>query len=114
MIKACLNTAIVVNVTSVCIAIEYPLGDKDINAAVIKINGRYPERGRTVNEKCKELAYVIDGIGQLTVEGKTVELKKGVVVLIEPGERFYWEGQNLEVFMPCTPAWYPKQHKKVE
>lgn len=114
MKEACLNTAKVVNVTDTCTAIEYPLGDKDINAVVIKINGRYPKQGRTVNEKCKELAYVIGGIGQLTVEGQTVELKKGAVVLIMPCERFFWEGQDLEIFMPCTPAWYPEQHKEVE
>lgn len=27
-----------------CLAIEYPLGESDINGAVIKLNGRYPEK----------------------------------------------------------------------
>lgn len=31
-----------------CTAIEYPLGDKDINCAVIELNGRYPDKGRVV------------------------------------------------------------------
>lgn len=35
----------------VCTAIEYPLGDKDINGAVIELNGRYPDKGRVVNLK---------------------------------------------------------------
>ena len=38
-----------------CIALEYPLGDKDINAAVVKLNGRYPEKGMAVNTECKEI-----------------------------------------------------------
>jgi hypothetical protein len=38
-----------------CAAIEYPLGDKDINCAVINLTGRYPVKGRVVNEKCKEI-----------------------------------------------------------
>jgi mannose-6-phosphate isomerase-like protein (cupin superfamily) len=95
-----------------CIALEYPLGDEDINAAVIKLNGRYPETGRAVNTNCKEMGYIVEGTGKLGVEDKTVELKKGDVVLIEAGEKYYWEG-NLIMFMPCTPAWTPEQHKLV-
>lgn len=99
--------------SKVCTAIEYPLGDKDINGAVIELKGRYPDKGRVVNLKCKELAYVMQGAGKVVVEGKGVKLKKGDMVLIEPGERYFWEG-NLVMFVPCTPAWYPKQHKEVK
>ncbi|MFB6076400.1 MAG: cupin domain-containing protein [Candidatus Aenigmatarchaeota archaeon] len=96
-----------------CIAIEYPLGDEDINGSIIELEGRYPEEGRTVNEECKEMAFVMEGSGKLEVEGKSVDLKKGDLVLIEPGERFFWKG-NMRMFMPCTPAWYPEQHKHVK
>lgn len=96
-----------------CTAIEYPMQDKDINAAIGKITGRYPDKNRVVNTKCKELAYVTSGSGKVVVEGKEYLLNEGDVVLIEPGERYYWEG-NLDVFMPCTPAWYPEQHQEVE
>lgn len=97
----------------VCIATEYPLGDKDINGAVVTLRGRYPDTGRVVNEKCKELAYIVRGSGKLVVEGQEVELQEGDLVLIEPGERYYWDGQMM-MFVPCTPAWYPEQHKGVE
>lgn len=100
-------------VTNSCIAYEYPLNDKDINAVVIEINGRYPHKGRTVNEVCKELAYVIDGSGRVVIEDQEFEIAEGTSILINPGEKFYWEG-NLKMFMPCTPAWYPQQHKEVE
>lgn len=96
----------------VCTAIEYPLGDADINAAVIKLTGRYPDTGWVVNEKCKEMAYVLAGSGIVCVEGKVCKLNTGDVVLIEAGEKYYWEG-TLELFMPCTPAWFPEQHKQV-
>jgi mannose-6-phosphate isomerase-like protein (cupin superfamily) len=96
-----------------CTATEYPLGDKDINGAVIEIKGRYPDKGRTVNLKCKELSYVIKGSGKVAIEGVESEINEGSLILIEPGEKFFWEG-NLTMFMPCTPAWYPKQHKEVE
>lgn len=96
-----------------CGGVEYSLDDKDINAAIGKITGRYPDKNRVVNTKCKELAYIISGSGKVVVEGKEYFFNAGDVLLIEPGERYYWEG-NFDVFMPCTPAWYPKQHKQVE
>lgn len=99
--------------SDVCVATEYPLGDKDINGAVIKLNGRYPDKGRVVNLKCKELAYIIKGLGKIMVEDREVKLKEGDMILIEPGEKYYWDG-NMTMFVPCTPAWYPEQHEEVE
>ena len=95
-----------------CIAIEYPLNDKDINAAVIQLKGRYPDTGQTVNTECKELVYVINGKGKLVCEGQEILLSQGDVVLIDKGEKFYWQGE-MDLFMPCTPAWYPEQHKQI-
>lgn len=99
--------------SDVCIATEYPLGDRDINGAVIRLTGRYPDEGRVVNRECKEMAYVIGGSGRLVVEGEELELEEGSLVLIEPGERYFWEG-DLTMFVPCTPAWYPEQHEEVD
>jgi len=96
-----------------CIAIEYPLGDKDINGAVIKLNGREPDKDRVVNLKCKELVYIISGSGKVVVEGKEIKFKQGDLILIEPGEKFYWQGKAT-MFIPCSPAWYPEQYKEVK
>ena len=96
-----------------CIAYEYPLGDKDINSAVIEIKGRYPHQGRIVNLKCKEIVHILSGSVLLEVEGKKVKLKKGDEVLILPKEKYYWDG-NCQIFTACTPGWYPKQHKEVK
>ncbi|PIS14017.1 hypothetical protein COT65_01115 [Candidatus Shapirobacteria bacterium CG09_land_8_20_14_0_10_47_13] len=97
----------------VCAAFEYPLGDRDINGAVIELTGRYPDKGRVVNLRCKELAYIVQGSGKLVVEGKEVELKQGDLVLVEPGERYFWDGK-MTMFVPCAPAWTPEQHREVE
>lgn len=96
-----------------CTAIEYPLGDKDINGAIIELTGRYPEEGRAVNMECKEMAYIIKGSGKVVVEGEETRIQEGDLVLIEPGEKFFWDG-NMTIFMPCTPSWTPEQYKKVE
>lgn len=96
-----------------CTAIEYPLNDKDINGAKIILKGRFPDTGWTVNLICKEIAYILKGSGKLVVEGKEYSVSRGDLAFIEPKEKFYWEG-NMEIFMPCAPAWYPEQHKVIE
>lgn len=96
-----------------CIATEYKMKDRDINGAVVEVLGRYPEKGRVTNEKCKELAYIIKGSGKIVVEGEEIELKEEDLIMFEPGERYYWEG-NLKMFVSCSPAWYPEQHREVE
>ena len=99
--------------SEVCTAYEYPFEDKDINGAVIKLSGRYPASGRVTNSVCKELVYIIHGIGRLVIEDKETKINSGDMMLIFPGEKYYFEGE-LEMLMPCTPAWYPEQHHEVE
>jgi len=96
-----------------CIATEYPWGDEDINGAVVVVKGRYPEKGRVTNEKCKELVFIMEGEGKIVVEGKEIKLKKEDMILIEVGERIYWDG-NMKMYVSCNPAWYPEQHKEIE
>ena len=96
-----------------CIVFEYPMGDKDINGAVVELTGRYPDKGRVVNQKCKELGYIIKGSGKIVIDDQEVLLLEGDLVLIEPGEKFFWDG-DLVMFVPCTPAWYSEQHIEVE
>ena len=107
------NQAEVYKNSDACTAIEYSLGDKDINGAVVESNGRYPDEGRVVNLKCKELAYIIKGSGKVIVEDKEAEFTKEDLILIKPGEKYYWEG-SFTMFVSCVPAWYPEQHKEVK
>jgi mannose-6-phosphate isomerase-like protein (cupin superfamily) len=96
-----------------CVVVEYPMGDKDINGALALISGRYPSQGFTVNEVCRELGFVVQGSGKVVIEGEDLQIREGDLVCIDPGEKFYWEG-NMTLFLPCAPAWDPKQHKFVE
>ncbi len=98
--------------SDVCTAVEYSMKDKDINGAVVKTEGRYPEKERVVNLKCKELVYVMEGSGEIVVEKENVKLKKGDLVLINSKERYFFDGDMI-MFISCTPAWYVEQHKKV-
>gem|GEM_PF-2374449 len=44
---------------------------------------------------------------KLIHQNQTREFKNSKV-----GERYFWDGQ-MTMFVPCTPAWYPEQHKEV-
>ena len=96
-----------------CTVYEYELNDPDINCATGTIEGRYPDKGYCVNEECKELIYVLEGFGTLNKEGEKINFKAGDVILINKGEPYYWEA-SCKIIMPCTPAWYPAQHRIVE
>ena len=75
--------------------------------------GRFPQKNWAVNRKCKEMAHVLSGAGILVVEGKKFSLKQDDVVLIDIGEKYYWEGK-MRLGIPCSPAWFPEQHEEVE
>ncbi|UCD04235.1 MAG: cupin domain-containing protein [Candidatus Woesearchaeota archaeon] len=95
-----------------CIAYEYPMGDKDINVALIKINGRYPNEGEVTNEVVKELSFVAKGFGKVVIDKKEYTLEEGDAILILPKQKYFFEG-DLELVISCNPAWYPEQHKQV-
>jgi mannose-6-phosphate isomerase-like protein (cupin superfamily) len=98
-----------------CTGYEYSFGDKDMNIAVVTVNGRYPETGYVMNEVCKEVGYVLSGRGSISVVGGDMRnLETGDAVMIQPGEKFFWQGDSLEMLMPCSPAFYPEQYKIVE
>lgn len=95
--------------------IDYPMTDPDINFAVIQIHSRSPKTGYQVNTACKELLYIMNGKGTLTLKekGETISFEKGDVLFIDKGECYAFEG-NFEAAVPCTPAWTSNQHKYVD
>lgn len=93
----------------VCIVTEYPSIDKDLDFAIVKISGRYPETKQAMNQRCKGIVYVHSGTGQVTVNQMSFTLNPGDVVLIEAGESFFWEG-NMTLHISCSPAFHIEQH----
>jgi len=96
-----------------CSGFAFEFGDKDLDIAVVTVDGRYPETGHLTNKVCKEIAYVLSGNGSVGVDNVVHELHPGDAVMILPGERFFWQGEKLKMLMPCNPAFYPEQHKEV-
>ncbi len=113
MKKISFKSAITKENGSACTVVEYPLANKNVDFAIATITGRYPEARRVVNQQCDEIAYVAEGDGILVLEDQTHPLKKGDVVIIEAGERYYWQG-NMKLMMTCRPAWSPEQHLVID
>jgi mannose-6-phosphate isomerase-like protein (cupin superfamily) len=96
-----------------CMVIKHDFNDDTISCALVKISGRYPEIGRVTNLKCKEIIYVQSGNGKVVVNEKEYLLNAGDSVLIEAGEKLYWEG-NMELFVACQPAFNSNQKQMVD
>ena len=93
---------------------EYGINDSDIDIAIPTINGNYPAAGFVVNEKSKELLYVISGTGKFATKADSVELNAGDQVFVDKDELFRYENcKDLVLVAACTPAWKPEQHKEV-
>jgi hypothetical protein len=100
--------------SDLCYGREYkPDGDSNkIDIAKISIRGEYPEGKRWgYLEESHEMAVVIRGKGYILTkkEGRT-DLVEGDVVYVEPKTRFKWGG-DMDMVVPCGPAFYPEQHK---
>jgi mannose-6-phosphate isomerase-like protein (cupin superfamily) len=96
-----------------CSGYEFDLGDKNLDGAFVSVAGRFPENGRVVNEECREIAYVLEGNGKIVINDQEFEIASGSLIVIEKGEKFFWAG-DFKLFVYCSPAWFPEQHKTVE
>lgn len=96
-----------------CTAFEYPTNDSKLNIARVEVSGRYPLSGSAVNKEVTELVYVASGEGRVSVNGTVEALSAGDVILIEPGEEIWWEG-NLTLIISCSPPWTLEQYKAIE
>ena len=96
-----------------CHVIEYEIGDQDLDFALVSLDGRYPETGRVINTKCKEIVYIQDGQGKVVVEGHSQDLKMGDVILINAGQKYFWES-CMTLTISCSPAFTIDQHQLID
>ena len=88
---------------------NYMLNSKNLDMVVVSIDGRYPSAGSRANMKNTFGCYVLKGTGEVTIKGKTFEIKKEDVFIIEPKKEFHIVGKQLKLLMSCTPA-YSESH----
>ncbi|MDO4199954.1 MAG: hypothetical protein Q4D57_04300 [Clostridia bacterium] len=108
------TNAIRINNSGVCELSEYSFENKNMDLGIATLTGRYPDKGYCVNSACMELIYVLEGDGNLCFADKSVDFSAGDSLLIDKGEKYYWETDYCKVAMVCTPAWNVEQYKLVE
>ncbi len=92
-----------------CYGRAYNPSGGTIDAAKISIRGRYPEKGWVYNEEAHEMVVVIRGKGWLETPDRRVALNVGDVACLESQER-YRLGGDLDLIVPCGPAFDPSKH----
>lgn len=93
--------------------LEYPLNDKNIDVSIVTLDGRFPKKDWSVNQKSKELFFILDGLAELTINNKNISFSKGDVVIIDPLEKYFWTGKAT-FLISCTPPWTSEQTKVVK
>lgn len=104
----------VFNNSPVCSVVEYSFGDSDLDLGLSTIEGRYPEKGFAINEKSKMIIYVVDGKGRLYVLDDMIYFEKGDTILINAGEKYYWDSEYCVISIVSNPAWSALQYKVVD
>lgn len=97
-----------------CLVREYDFKDKDVDIAKVIITGRYPKEGFVLNEKSKELIYIINGEGTINFENDFKIFSKGDSILIDKNTKFYWDSEYFEATITCTPPFDKNQYKLVK
>ena len=99
-----------------CTAHEYSSPTDALDAAVIDLNGRYPEDGFALNRECRALLYVVAKRGRVLSPESTgkdpIEVSQGSQVYIAPGEAYALEG-HMQLLYVSTPKWSPDQAERI-
>ncbi len=82
--------------------------------AEARIDGRYPEKGFSLNHQSDMLVYVLSGSGVVVYQSSGFELHANQVVSIEKETPYYFEGEDLRILMISAPAWNAEQYEQVE
>ena len=100
--------------SDVCFGKEYRPDTDAVDIAKISIRGRYPEQGWGYLEESHEMAVIVRGAGYIeTKDGEHEDLVAGDVVYVPPMQRFRWGG-DMDMIVPCGPAFNPTKHKLEE
>lgn len=100
--------------SDVCSVREYSFGDKDLDLGISTIDGRYPSKGYSVNEKSKMIIYILEGKGRIVVDEDYCYFEQGDVIMINPMEKYYWDTEHCVASIVSTPAWSSLQYKVID
>lgn len=107
--------ALVIKSSKSTIVYSYPSSNKNISVALIKVNGRHPEKGDEffIETKCHVLFYFLKGLGKVIIKNKVFRVKPTDTVTVKSGDKYYLEG-DFTYLAFTSPAYSPDQNKIVK
>ena len=78
-----------INHMSTCTTQEFKFKNKNLNFALARINGRYPEVGQALNLKCDMVYYCLAGQGTVSLTGRKKKIKPGQALLVGKNKKYY-------------------------
>ncbi|MCI0461490.1 MAG: cupin domain-containing protein [Gemmataceae bacterium] len=61
------------------------------------------------HKECTEVYFILEGCGQMEINGELIEVEPGMVVYIEPGTRHrLWSEQGVRTVVFGVPALHPE------
>ncbi len=96
-----------------CIVHEYRIESDLISFCTAIINGRYPDSGRVSNSECEEIYFVTGGTGTIHSEFGDFNIAQGDLYHYKKGEKYWVEGDNLQLVLVNSPKWSPEQHQEL-
>lgn len=94
--------------------ILYPPSPKgDQSFAVVVLDGRYPEKGYSINDICTETLYVFQGSLKLEANGVSYTLEVGDLFMILPETKYRLSGKG-KAGVIISPSWDSNQNHIIE
>ena len=90
-----------------------PSEDGSHSVAYVKMDGVYPEKGYSLNDRCSESIYLISGQLTLTANGTECVLRPGDLFVVTPGTKYSIKGRG-EALDLITPVWDKSQNHIIQ
>ena len=90
---------------------SHPNGEHTL--ALVETNGVYPERGWSMNDRCTETLFMLDGAFTLFVGSERILLKSNDAYIILPNNKYRIEGTG-KALVVITPKWDKTQNHIIE
>ncbi|MDP3962554.1 MAG: cupin domain-containing protein [bacterium] len=108
------NSGQVFNIEGGTKGIIYPDNlSTDSTIVEVSMSGEYPVGGYSINERCTETLFMLEGEFRVRVGEEKYLLSPGDVLTIVPNCKYRIEG-NGKVIDFITPRWDKKQNKIIE
>lgn len=97
-----------------CTVWEYDFPSKSLWFAVWKINWRFPDKWKNLNNECDEVYYILSWTWVINYDDLEYTLNEWDAFFIEKWKRYWVEWNNLLISLATQPARYFEQYQEVK